>query len=233
MHPDFCMISDRPCVLKVDEQNRPHCSDGPFCKWRDGSALYAVHGVRVPWWVIEHPQKLTIQRIESESNAEIKRVMIERYDYAHYVGAYIVDSGAKIIHKDEYGNLYKKQMPDGRDMLFLQVMNSTPEESGAYSKTDALNKFEASTAVWHDGMMIRLDQCPETYRFKDYFIPVHPQLKPLPPMDKVIDGNRVPLTSQERRDWIDRQQPQELTAHNANASTWGLRGEEYAPEIES
>ena len=34
VHPDFCMISDRPAILKVDDQNQPHCEDGPFCEWR-------------------------------------------------------------------------------------------------------------------------------------------------------------------------------------------------------
>ena len=53
MHPDFCMISDRPSVLCVDDQKRPHCEDGPFCEWRDGSALYAWHGTHIPAnWVI-------------------------------------------------------------------------------------------------------------------------------------------------------------------------------------
>lgn len=53
VHPDFCMISDRPQLLTVDDQNRPHSETGPFCQWRDGSALYAFHGARVPAnWVL-------------------------------------------------------------------------------------------------------------------------------------------------------------------------------------
>ena len=59
MHPDFCMISDRPETLLVDDRNRPHCDTGPFCRWRDGTALYSVHGVRVPAWLIERPGDLT------------------------------------------------------------------------------------------------------------------------------------------------------------------------------
>ncbi len=54
MHPDFCMISDRPAVLTVDEQNRPHGETGPFCEWRDGSGLYSWHGTRVPArWILQ------------------------------------------------------------------------------------------------------------------------------------------------------------------------------------
>jgi hypothetical protein len=53
VHPDFCMISDRPELLTVDAQNRPHAEKGPFCRWRDGTELYSWHGVRVPAeWII-------------------------------------------------------------------------------------------------------------------------------------------------------------------------------------
>ncbi|MDR6850164.1 DUF6745 domain-containing protein, partial [Sphingomonas sp. BE137] len=48
VHPDFCMISDRPEILMVDDQDRPHSENGPFCRWRDGSAIYAWHGTFVP-----------------------------------------------------------------------------------------------------------------------------------------------------------------------------------------
>ncbi len=54
MHADFCMISDRPMVLTVDENNQPHGENGPFCQWRDGTALYSWHGTRIPAkWVLE------------------------------------------------------------------------------------------------------------------------------------------------------------------------------------
>jgi hypothetical protein len=62
MHPDFCMISDRPDVMLVDDQNRPHCETGPFCRWRDGSAIYAWHGTFVPAKWIE--QRATLDPIE-------------------------------------------------------------------------------------------------------------------------------------------------------------------------
>jgi hypothetical protein len=58
MHEKFCIISDRPEILKIDEQNRPHSFDGPFCRWRDGSALYSIHGIRVPMWICETKKKI-------------------------------------------------------------------------------------------------------------------------------------------------------------------------------
>jgi len=94
VHKDFCIISDRPEVLLIDEDNRPHCEDGPFCRWRDGSALYAVHGVYVPAWVIEHPGDITPAKIEEESNEEIRRIMIEKFGWTKYLD----ESGATKVH---------------------------------------------------------------------------------------------------------------------------------------
>ena len=187
MHADFCMVSDRPEKLTVDSENRPHCDNGPFCKWRDGTALYAVHGVRVPAWIIERPQDITIQKIDSEQNAEIRRVMIGRFGQSRY----IVEKKATVVHADDFGTLYAQPQENDEMMMMVKVVNSTPEPDGS---------------------------------FKDYFLRVHPELKPLPSR---------PMNSQEARDWFAKQKGQELTARNAVASTFGLRGEEYAPEVET
>jgi hypothetical protein len=181
IHPEFCIVSDRPEILKVDEQNRPHCVDGPFCRWRDGSALYSVHGVRVPAWIIDHPEKITCEGIDAEKNAEIRRVMIERYGQARY----LVDSGAKEIHKDDFGTLYRKDIPGDEALVMVKVVNSTPEPDGS---------------------------------FKDYFLRVHPELRPL--LSQTAGRNQLG-------------DPQRMTAQNAVASTFGLRGEEYAPALET
>ena len=126
--PDFCMISETPELLTVDEQNRPHNDKGPFCRWRDGSALYAIHGVRVPWTVVEHPESITVAQIEKEQNAEVRRVMIERYGLSRY----IIDSGSKIVREDDYGILYKKEVSNDEPIVVVKVVNSTPEPDGSF-----------------------------------------------------------------------------------------------------
>lgn len=53
MHEKFCIVSDFPEILTVDEQNRPHNETGPSHRWRDGWELYHWHGVRVPKeWIV-------------------------------------------------------------------------------------------------------------------------------------------------------------------------------------
>ncbi|HLB59027.1 MAG TPA: hypothetical protein VJL87_02950, partial [Bdellovibrionota bacterium] len=79
MHPDFCMISDRPIFIKVDDRNRPHCLDGPFCKWRDGSQLFAIHGVKVPAkYCLTKAEDIKIEDVLSESNIEVRMIVLQK-----------------------------------------------------------------------------------------------------------------------------------------------------------
>jgi hypothetical protein len=127
MHPEFCIVSDRPERLLVDDQHRPHCEDGPFCAWRDGSALWAIHGVRVPAWLVMDPARLTVADILGEQNAEVRRVMLDRYGFDRFV----TDSGALPVHADETGTLYRTELDGDEPLVVVRVRNSTPESDGS------------------------------------------------------------------------------------------------------
>lgn len=72
MHEEFCIVSDFPEVLKVDDNNQPHCENGPSHRWRDGWALYHWHGVRVPALWIMNPENVDPSEILSEQNVEVR-----------------------------------------------------------------------------------------------------------------------------------------------------------------
>jgi hypothetical protein len=57
--------------------------------------------------------------------------------------------------------------------------------------------------------------------FNDYFLGVHPELRPLPPA-----GTRATA-------WFADHPPQTLTARNAVASTFSMTGEEYFPVVQT
>ena len=126
MTPDFCMISDRPEVLTVDEQNRPHNETGPYCRWRDGTALYAVHGVRVPAWVIEQPERLTVEAIQAETNEEVRRVMIERYGLAQYVR----DAQFEVVDADLDPLGQPRRLLRRGEFVVVELTNSTEDADG-------------------------------------------------------------------------------------------------------
>jgi len=46
MHEEFCIVSDFPEVLSVNDQNQAHNSKGPSHRWRDGFQIYHLNGVR-------------------------------------------------------------------------------------------------------------------------------------------------------------------------------------------
>ena len=114
IHSDFAMVCDRPIKLLVDELNLPHCEDGPFCEWSDGSAIYAIHGVYVPRWLIEFPESLTIAKIEVEQNMEVQRIMIEKFG----VDKYISEQKGEIIDEDNVG------LEGSSDRILIRTKNN-------------------------------------------------------------------------------------------------------------
>jgi hypothetical protein len=78
--------------------------------------------------VIERPEALTVKDIRQEKNAEVRRVMLTRYGWARF----IVDSGAKRIAEDEFGELYRTEIINDEPLVMVKVMNATAEPDGSY-----------------------------------------------------------------------------------------------------
>jgi len=115
LHQDFCIVTDYPESIKMDAQNRPHCEDGPSHRWRDGFSLWYWHGLGIPGWIIEDPKSITVAKITAESNAEIRRVMIEKMG----TGEYLFQIGATIIHADISHGLPRALMRDSFGNQYL------------------------------------------------------------------------------------------------------------------
>jgi hypothetical protein len=129
-HEHICWVSERHSVVARDEQGRLHNLRGPALEYPDGFAIYAAHGVRLSPDIILDPSSITVARIEAEKNAEIRRVMIEQYDQ----GRYLKDSGAKKVQEDDYGTLYRKDVPNDEPILMVDVINSTAEPDGTFRR---------------------------------------------------------------------------------------------------
>ena len=126
MHEDFCMVSDFPAVLKKDEQNRPHCEDGPSHLWRDGWAMYHWHGVRVPDEWITDRKSLTATQALAQTNTELRRAACEIVGWAKI----LKDLKAKTINIDapQIGTLLEVNLPESGKEKFLRVMCATGRE---------------------------------------------------------------------------------------------------------
>jgi len=151
---DFCILTDRPEIIRRDDQNRLHCGDGPALRYRDGYTLHALNGLRVPAKIIEAPETLTAQEVRDERNAEIRRHMLDRYAGLRgsaAAGKWLSDLGLKPIssiditakmqpsglsiwrlsHKTEpvLCKLYRAEMPDDEPLVLLWVVcTSTAKE---------------------------------------------------------------------------------------------------------
>ncbi len=121
-----CIAIRRPVAVKVDLEGRFHASDGKAIEYNDGYGIYAWHGTIVPAHIIE--STVTVESIESEANMELRRVLMARFGLSDYLLA----SGAREIASDNYGILYRKELPGDEPLVMVQVTNSTPEADGSF-----------------------------------------------------------------------------------------------------
>lgn len=194
-HEKVCIIVDRPKEINLDENGRLHSVTGPAIAYRDGWSLWYVHGVGVPQYVVEKPQEITVSIIDHEQNAEVRRVMIERYKFGEETtgnAAFVRDAGGeRLDHDERYGTLWRRAIPNDEPIVMIELINSSREPDGS---------------------------------FKHYWQRCHPELRPLPPGE---------WSDADKRAFVEKQTPQEMTAHAAVASLHGMRAEEYNPQIET
>ncbi|WP_326810244.1 hypothetical protein OIE62_34870 [Streptomyces scopuliridis] len=122
------VICERPVALYRDEAGRLDRGDGPALAYPDGFALYAWRGMPVPAEFLAGLPTLTPERIRTEANAELRRVMLEYYGYDRYLN----ESGARPVHRDETGVLWRIALEGDEDVAMVEVVNSTPEPDGTH-----------------------------------------------------------------------------------------------------
>jgi hypothetical protein len=129
VYDGICFVSERPTKLTLDDQGRLHNETGPALEYFDGYYLYSWHGTRIDNPdIIEKP--ITIGQIEAEQNAEIKRIMMERFGWSNY----LQESKAELIDQyiDQLGNpvkLWKKELGENFEepLVMIELVNSTIE----------------------------------------------------------------------------------------------------------
>ena len=117
LHEEFCVVSDFPETLRVDENNLPHCETGPSHRWRDGWELYHWHGVRVPkHWIMDR-ESVRPAEVLSESNVELRAAGISIMGMARMLDMLphtIIDSDPDPVH----GDLIRVELPGFTEPLY-------------------------------------------------------------------------------------------------------------------
>ena len=69
-------------MIKFDERGRLHCLDGPAIEYRNGSGIYAIHGLRVDRkWIDTPAEELSINDVLQEGNSAVRAALIARIGF--------------------------------------------------------------------------------------------------------------------------------------------------------
>lgn len=107
-----------------------HNSRGPAVVSDSGTSLYYWRGIHIPHDLWHNMHEMDAQQVMSMSNAELRRCVIER------VGLTKLVDKAKLMDEEcepgveEPNRLYKLRLEGDEDLVFLRLVNSTPEDDG-------------------------------------------------------------------------------------------------------
>jgi hypothetical protein len=124
-HPRMAPVRDRPSHQRLDEQGRLHCWDDVALGWPDGPSFCRWHGIPVDERLVREPALLGPELIQSESNVEVRRVMLERFGLERFLAA--VD--AREVDTSRHGRLYESWTQTGV-FRYVEVQNATLAPDG-------------------------------------------------------------------------------------------------------
>ena len=122
----FC---ERPNFMTRDDQGRLHNTTGPALTFPNGEALYRIHGIEVTKEDVTKP--MTLKRINSEQNIEVRRVLIDLMG----LETYVTKSKAVVLDEDKrFGKLLRMEQKNDEALVVAMVTNSTAEPDGTFKK---------------------------------------------------------------------------------------------------
>ena len=114
------------------ERGQLHRWDGyPAASWPNGTTrLYFWRGVHMSQAAGARPYELAPRRIAGWTNAERRRVAIERLGG---IEEFLKAGGATLVSQDDFGRLWRTSfMLDGEPYAAVEVVNSTAEPDGSF-----------------------------------------------------------------------------------------------------
>jgi len=147
-HEDVCVIVDRPEIIKMDEENRLHCEDGPAIKYRDNWTVYSWRGTRIPREWIQDKENLDPTIALTWENVEQRRCAAEIIGWHR-----VLDKlNAVVIDEDgdpEIGTLVEVDIPDIGRERFLRVLCGTKREFALPVPPEMKTAIEAQAWTWN------------------------------------------------------------------------------------
>jgi hypothetical protein len=123
-YEDHCFISDRPRVIRFDNEKRLHNEDGLAIQYSDGWGVAAWHGLQIPReWILDK-KSLTAKTALTWQNIEQRRVACEILGWVNVLS----ELDSKTVDRDddpEIGELLEVNIPGIGNEKFLKVMCGT------------------------------------------------------------------------------------------------------------
>ncbi len=123
-----CLVAERPCAVRYDANNAIHSDNSCAIEYPDGWGIYMWRGVAVPEHVILRPHEITPDEIMSEWNAEVARIMLDRYGQDNFIR----NGGFTIQQSDDYGDLYRIEFEEHGDEPIVAVHVKDPSTDREY-----------------------------------------------------------------------------------------------------
>jgi hypothetical protein len=98
------ILTERPRLLVLDEDECPHSESGPAVEYSDGFGYHAWHGATVPKGTVIDIGSMTTEKIDAEPDGLLRAAMIDRFGKRRYLDA----KGAKLLHEEKHwGAIYR------------------------------------------------------------------------------------------------------------------------------
>ena len=148
-------------IIHLDSERRLHADNGYAFTWLD-SGDYYYHGVYVSEQIIMHPDTITVAEIHNEQNAEVRRVMMERYRLSEQVSGevsgealYIQDANVALRKTNTFGSLYVAQFDDDEPLCYVKVTCPSTQrvywlrvDPNAYKRVASREPQAAVASTW-------------------------------------------------------------------------------------
>ena len=149
--------SERHTSIHLDDRGDLHNLSGPALTYSDDWELWALHGAVVRKEFVQNLGGLTPDAIANEKNVELRRALIEIFGLARFLRA----SGAKKVHDDKWGTLWRMDIPGEEPMVMVELQNSTPEPDGQF-KTYFL-RVPPDMQTPHEALAWSFNKSPSEY----------------------------------------------------------------------
>lgn len=150
-YEDVVIFQNRPKEIHLNDEGEIHNEEGPAILYRDGYAVWGISGKRVTEQIIMSPETMTIKQISSETDLDLRSIMIDRFGWSNYIeqtNAECIDSRDNILentkealYKTEFGNRMIVSCPTGR-VFSVGVHDSVKSCSKAQSWLGSESDFD-------------------------------------------------------------------------------------------